>query len=203
MEGKPATAAAPRNDRENKNRPTRGRGVRVRERDLCTRSLNDDGPRKRAIESADELEAGPGRGPCPITRRFARRLGRRAKNQTNATSKARDRSGPALYKCMFSVTYDSTPSTLQTDRDVNTSAAAVASTRKRCQWNRARRGTLLTKRAAVRGQGHAALARNGALCRRLSSGSADLAGSRRMAGLHGVVRRRCRGNRPSCDVKSA
>ena len=91
-----ATAAAPRNDRENR-QTTRGRGVRVRECDLCTRSLKVNG-RAAATPQRDELEAGPGHGPCPTTRRFARRLGRRAKNQTNAISKARDRSGPALYK---------------------------------------------------------------------------------------------------------
>ena len=56
----------------------------------------------------DELEGGPGHGPCHTTRRFARRLGRRAKNRTNAISKARDRSGPALYKSMFSDRTDST-----------------------------------------------------------------------------------------------
>ena len=71
--------------------------MRVRERDLCTRSLKDDG-RAAATPQRDELEAGPGHGPCPNHARFARRLGRRAKNQTNAISKARDRSGPALYK---------------------------------------------------------------------------------------------------------
>ena len=81
----------------NTNRQRDGRGGRVRERDLCTRSLKDDG-RAAATPQRDELEAGPGHGPCPTTRRFARRLGRRAKNQNNAISKARDRSGPALYK---------------------------------------------------------------------------------------------------------
>ncbi len=84
-------------NRPRRPRTTRGRGVRVRERDLCTRSLKDDG-RGAATPQRDELEAGPGRGPCPTTRGFARRLGRRANDQTITTSKARDRSGPALYK---------------------------------------------------------------------------------------------------------
>lgn len=38
--------------------------MRVRERDLCTRSLKDNG-RAAATPQRDELEAGPGRGPCP------------------------------------------------------------------------------------------------------------------------------------------
>ena len=76
---------------------TRGRGVRVGERDLFTRGLKDNGC-AAPTPQRDELEAGPGRGPYSITRPLARRLRRRTNDETNAISKARDRSGPALYK---------------------------------------------------------------------------------------------------------
>jgi hypothetical protein len=77
--------------------------------------------------SNDELEAGPGHGPCPTTRRFARRLGRRAKNQALEISKARDRSGPALYKCAFSDHERHDLINEPRDRDIKPSTAAVAS----------------------------------------------------------------------------
>ena len=53
---------------------------------------------KRPHLSATSLKLDPGTGLAQTTRGFARRLGRRANDQTNAISKARDRSGPALYK---------------------------------------------------------------------------------------------------------
>ena len=48
--------------------------------------------------SATSLKLDPGTGLAGPREPFARRLGRRANDETNAISKARDRSGPALYK---------------------------------------------------------------------------------------------------------
>ncbi len=76
-------------------------------------------------ETAATLKADPGAG-LATPRDTSRAAGRQARNQTAQTGEARDRSGPPLHQCAFSDMRDSTPSTRHHDRDIDTSAAAVA-----------------------------------------------------------------------------
>ena len=82
-------------------------------------------PAKRAIQSATSLKLARARA-LPKQRDPSRDAKGGGRIQINATCKARDRSRAALHKCMFSVTYDSTPSTHHAIANIRASAAAVA-----------------------------------------------------------------------------
>ena len=53
-------------------------------------------PAKRAFKSGDELEPGPGHGPCPNHATFRAPPGAAGENLNHRECKARDRSGPGL-----------------------------------------------------------------------------------------------------------
>jgi hypothetical protein len=59
-------------------------------------ALMNNGTRSGPLLKGDGLEAGPGRGPCSITRGFMRRLGRRVKTQNHQSLQ-----GPRTIRASF------------------------------------------------------------------------------------------------------
>lgn len=101
--------------------------MRVRERDLCTRSLKDNG-RAAATPQRDELEAGPGHGPCPNHARFRAPPGA-AGEEIKPTRSARpvtDQGQLCISSVLGHARLD--PINGPRDRDIKPSAAAVALT---------------------------------------------------------------------------